>query len=76
MPNPGDPRELRIACDKGDTAAIKAWLEAGGDPNARLSYGCPAWWVAIDYGEEGAVQQIVDCEGTDLELKSTSTLTR
>ena len=71
MPNPGNPLELGSACQRGDTAAIKAWLEAGGDPNATIN-GYPAWWHAIYKGEEGAVQQIVDCEGTDLELKGTN----
>ena len=75
MPNPGNPIELRNACRDGDTAVVKAWLEAGGDPNATVHDGKPAWWHAIEQGEEGAVQHIVDCEGTDLELKSTATWT-
>ena len=56
MPNPRDPSELGHACMDGDTAAIKAWLEAGGDPNARIFGGDPAWFEAIYYGQEGAVQ--------------------
>ena len=75
-PNPGEPMELHIACAYGDTAGLKAWLEAGGDPNATVYGGFPAWWGAIVEGEEGAVQQIVDCEGTDLELKSTALITK
>eukprot|EP01043_Picozoa_sp_COSAG02_P040569 COSAG02_NODE_3294_length_6996_cov_21.108743_5_plen_405_part_00 len=75
MPNPGDPIELFNACQTGDTATAGAWLGAGGDPNARHPTGFPAWWQAIAMGQEESVQQIVDWEGTDLELKSTSTFT-
>jgi hypothetical protein len=59
-------RAWRDAVERGDAAALRALLEAGGDPDARDRYGQTGLLIAARLGHLDAVRALVDA-GADLD---------
>jgi len=62
--------EFFAAARKGDTAAVKAFLDKGVDVNAKTRYGATALSYACDKGHVEVVKLLID-RGADLNVKDT-----
>lgn len=60
--------ELLTAARKGDTAAVKALLAKGADPNARSEYGATPLALAADKGHVEVVKALI-AKGADVNAK-------
>jgi len=62
--------EFFAAARKGDTTAVKAFLDKGVDVNAKTRYGATALSYACDKGHVEVVKLLID-RGADLNVKDT-----
>jgi len=62
--------EFFAAVRKGDAAAVKAFLDAGVDVNAKTRYGATALSYACDKGHVEVVKLLID-RGADVNVKDT-----